>query len=122
MPQPLKEAPPPPPRLTPMEYLLRVMNDPTIDTGLRIEAAVALLPYMHRAITPLCSCCEGEKQPSRTMSTPRLLRRLNARRVLCALVRPFLLRKPIFDWNPDGGIGVVDLLPNLVRPRTGVYG
>lgn len=51
----LDEALPPPPQLTAIDYLLRVMNDPTADIGLRIEAAIALLPYLHKAVTPLCS-------------------------------------------------------------------
>jgi len=48
MPRPLREVPPPPPQLTPMEYLLRVMNDPAAVIELRVEAAIALLPYCHQ--------------------------------------------------------------------------
>lgn len=33
--------------LTPIEYLLSVMNDPTADPELRNEAATALLPYLY---------------------------------------------------------------------------
>ena len=50
----LNEAPPPAPQLTAIEYLMRVMNDTAADIELRIQAAIALLPYMHKAITPLC--------------------------------------------------------------------
>jgi len=52
----LNEVPPPSPQLTAIEYLLRVMNDPTVATELRIEAAVALLPYCHEAYSPHCLC------------------------------------------------------------------
>ncbi|WP_395407955.1 hypothetical protein ACHMW6_15455 [Pseudoduganella sp. UC29_106] len=47
---------PPPPELTPLEFLMRFVNDPdpTMSEA-RIQAAIALLPYMHKAITPLCS-------------------------------------------------------------------
>jgi len=51
----LKGVPPPSPQLTAIEYLLRVMNDPAAEIELRIQAAIALLPYLHKAITPLCS-------------------------------------------------------------------
>jgi len=38
--------------LTPVEYLLRVMNDPAVKMEDRIEIAFTLLPYCHKVKTP----------------------------------------------------------------------
>jgi hypothetical protein len=34
----------------PVGFLLAIMNDAAVDTGLRIEAAKALLPYFRKAL------------------------------------------------------------------------
>jgi len=52
----LSLVPPAPPQLTPLEFLMRFVNnpDPGID-DLRVQAAIALLPYCHEAKPPLCT-------------------------------------------------------------------
>ncbi|MGE5866595.1 MAG: hypothetical protein ACM32J_16085 [Rhizobacter sp.] len=58
-PAPRRDAPAPAPRpaemaegLDPHAFLLQVMNNPTVDMALRIEAARALLPYTAHATPP----------------------------------------------------------------------
>jgi len=38
--------------LTPMEYLLQVMNDPAVKMEDRLEIAFLLLPYCHKVKSP----------------------------------------------------------------------
>lgn len=37
--------------MTALAFLKSVMNDPTVDVQLRVEAAIALLPYTHLPAT-----------------------------------------------------------------------
>lgn len=38
--------------LTPIEYLLQVMNDPAVKMEDRLEIAFLLLPYCHKVMSP----------------------------------------------------------------------
>lgn len=43
---------------TPLEYLLKVMNDPGVDTDIRIRCAIAAAPFCH----PRAILKKGKKQ------------------------------------------------------------
>lgn len=49
--------------MSPLEFLMQVVNDPDPKISeLRVQAAIAILPYLHKAVTPLCTHVEEEDE------------------------------------------------------------
>lgn len=46
--------------LTPLDYMLAIMRDETQPLALRVQAAVAAAPYLHRRLKASCVVCAAK--------------------------------------------------------------